>query len=312
MGKRPRVSIGLPVYNGEKYLEEAIDLILAQTFTDFELIIADNASTDCTGEICRAYAYQDQRIHYYRHDKNLGAAPNYNYVFELASGEYFKWAAHDDMLAPKFLSKCIDVLDQNPNVVLCFTQANIIDENSKVVRDDLFDADISLPTPHYRFRNIALIKNTGKIPLLAFGLMRTNIAKNTGLIGNYSSSDVVFIAELSLFGQFYEIPKPLFLWRDHQEQSVRRDLAAERNRSIWFDTSLKSKLFLHKWMYFFGFLKAIKGSPVEWRSKTYCYLQMVHWLLLPANFKPMVKDVLLAVKEVTDPNISKNQRINSC
>ena len=96
----PRVSIGLPVYNGDNYLAETLDSILAQTFTDFELIISDNGSTDRTEAICRRYAAQDHRVRYVRNPSNLGAARNYKRAFELARGEYFKWNGHDDPLAP--------------------------------------------------------------------------------------------------------------------------------------------------------------------------------------------------------------------
>lgn len=299
MGKKPRVSIGLPVYNGEKYLEEAIDSIIAQTFSNFELIIADNASTDRTDEICRAYAARDQRIHYYKQDRNLGAAPNYNFVFEHASGEYFKWAAHDDMLALEYLYKCVKVLDQNPDVVLCFTKAKLIDEYSKYLKDVNYKGNTNTPKPQYRFRNHALdFQNAPLVPLLAFGLMRTDVVNKTGLIGNYPSSDVVFIAELAFYGKFYEISEPLFIWREHPEQSVKGDLASDRRRSVWFDSSLEDKIFLHKWMYFFGFLKAIKRSPISPNSKAYSYLIIIRWAFIPANFRSMVKDVLLAIKEL--------------
>jgi len=115
---KPRVSIGLPVYNGENYLEEAIDSILAQTYKDFELIISDNASTDRTPDICQAYANKDPRIRYYRNEKNIGAAVNFNRVFELSSSEYFKWAAHDDIIAPDYISECIEILDNDDSIVL--------------------------------------------------------------------------------------------------------------------------------------------------------------------------------------------------
>src|SRR5512141_2931759 len=115
----PRISIGLPVYNGEKYLELTIKSILAQSFTDFELIIADNASTDRTQEICQIYAARDRRIRYLRNEQNLGAAPNHNRVFQLSSGEYFKWSGYDDLIKPDFLAKCIDILDRNPSVAIC-------------------------------------------------------------------------------------------------------------------------------------------------------------------------------------------------
>src|SRR5689334_3559190 len=92
--KSPKVSIGLPVYNGENYLAKTIASILAQTFTDFELIICDNASSDSTQRICEDFARQDARVRYGRNEKNLGAGPNYDLAFSRSTGTYFKWAAH--------------------------------------------------------------------------------------------------------------------------------------------------------------------------------------------------------------------------
>src|SRR5262249_60446249 len=104
-------SVGLPVFNGESYLESAITSVLGQTFEDFELIICDNASTDRTAEICNDYAARDSRIRYFRNPRNLGAAPNYNLAFSQARGRYFKWLAHDDRMRPSFLAKTVRVLD---------------------------------------------------------------------------------------------------------------------------------------------------------------------------------------------------------
>src|SRR5262245_44673342 len=106
-----RVAIGMPVWNGEKCVAEAIESIRAHTFGDFQLLVSDNASTDATEEICRGYAARDGRIRYIRQDRNIGAAPNHNYVFRHSTGEYFKFAAHDDVLAPRFIEECIAVLD---------------------------------------------------------------------------------------------------------------------------------------------------------------------------------------------------------
>src|SRR5262245_31410059 len=116
--RRPRVSIGVPVYNGERYLRECIDSILGQTFRDFELILSDNASTDATRTICEAYATRDPRVRYYRNEQNLGACRNFNRCVELARGDYFLWAAHDDAIAPEYLARCVEALDRDPSVVL--------------------------------------------------------------------------------------------------------------------------------------------------------------------------------------------------
>ena len=115
---KAKLSIGMPIYNGDEFLKEAIESLLNQTFEDFEIIISDNASTDQTQQICRYYADLDPRIRYYRCKENLGAAWNYNRVFELSYGEYFKWAAHDDYCAPSFFERCVEALDRDRNIIL--------------------------------------------------------------------------------------------------------------------------------------------------------------------------------------------------
>ena len=97
MTAAPRLSVGLPVYNGENYLAESLEALLGQSYEDFELIISDNASTDGTADICRRYGKQDSRIRYIRQPRNIGLAPNHNFVFEQSRGEFFKWAAADDL-----------------------------------------------------------------------------------------------------------------------------------------------------------------------------------------------------------------------
>ncbi len=129
----PRVSVGLPVYNGADYVAEAIKSILGQTYQDFELLIQDNASTDATENICRAYAARDPRVSYVRNLRNVGAAANYNLVFERARGHYFKWAAHDDVCAPDFLVRCVGALDRDPAVVLCCGQTRLINDDGSPV-----------------------------------------------------------------------------------------------------------------------------------------------------------------------------------
>src|SRR5215216_2482679 len=188
---KPKIAVGMPVYNGERYIESAITSILGQTYTDFELIISDNASTDRTQEICSAYATRDSRIRYSRNSVNLGAAPNYNLVFELSSSEFFKWADYDDLLAPEFLSKCIEVMDEDSGIVLCFPSARVIDESGNVLGDHQFMSLTDSPEASIRFRNLALY------PDMAYqvsGLMRSSAVKKTALHGSYPSSDLVLLA----------------------------------------------------------------------------------------------------------------------
>src|SRR5215471_14790269 len=129
----PLVSVGLFVYNGERFLEETLLSILKQTFTDFELIVSDNASTDRTSEIAKAYAERDDRIRYYRSEKNMGAGWNVRRVYELATGKYFKQAAVDDLLAPDFLRQCIEVLESDPTYVLAHSKIKVIGEGGNFI-----------------------------------------------------------------------------------------------------------------------------------------------------------------------------------
>lgn len=282
--KTPRLSIGLPVYNGENYLREALDSILSQSFKDLELIISDNASTDATEQICREYAGKDQRIQYYRNNVNLGAAKNFNLVFELSKGEYFKWAAHDDILAPDFLLKCIQVLDNNTSVVLCCTKTQFIDEQGHFLSNYERKFKFDDQSPSHRFSDLALL-NHGCYPV--FGVIRSEVLKTTPLIGNYTSSDRVLIGELSLHGPFIEIPEYLFLRRNHQEQSVAA-YNDGRLRMEWFDPSKSKKLVFLTWKIFVEYCRGVKRAPLNLNERIDCYLVMSKWA--QRNWKGFIYD----------------------
>ena len=128
MKATPLVTVGMPLYNADRHLREALDSILAQDYANFELVISDNASSDATGSICQAYAARDERVTYHRSERNLGAVWNFNRVFELGRGEYFMWAAHDDLRAPQYLSSCVAAMEVHPEAVLCCTEIGFIDE----------------------------------------------------------------------------------------------------------------------------------------------------------------------------------------
>jgi len=114
---KPQISIGLPVYNAELFIHKKIKSLLEQTFTDFELIISDNGSTDSTSLICEEYAKKDKRIKYIKQEKNMGAVWNYNLVLKEAKCDYFLWVAADDILSPKFIEKNINILETKDNVI---------------------------------------------------------------------------------------------------------------------------------------------------------------------------------------------------
>lgn len=286
----PRVSIGLPVFNGEQYVAAAIDSILAQRFTDFELLISDNASTDRTREICESRAV-DRRIRYVRLAQNEGAAANFDHVFALARAEYFKWAAHDDLIAPDWLSKCVDALDQDPTAVLCQTGAAEIDAGGLVVRQ--LDAElphVSSPALASRFADLVLIDHAC---LDVFGLIRSDILRQTPRIAGFIASDRVLLAELGLHGRFLQLPERLFFLREHAQRSI--NALPFHRRAAWFNPAAASTRVFPHWRFYaeyFVRVHQVCRRPVDrWR----CYGQLCRWPWTNMNWARLIADVVIAV-----------------
>ena len=315
--ENPRVSIGLPVYNGSRFLKTTIEAILNQSFQNFELIIADNASTDMTEEICREYAAQDKRIRYHRNQENIGAAPNYNLVFQLSRGEYFKWAAHDDIFAPEFLEKCIEVLDKDPEIVLCHSMAKVIDENGNFLdnKDELYvkftNDNVKLKTdsqkPYERFCDLAYLPHSC---YQIFGVIRSSILKETPLIDRYAGADRLLLARLSLYGRFYEIPEHLFFLRRHSEQSININARSIHLYTIWHDPSKKGKIIFPRWRRFNEHIIAINQSPLNWQQRLGCYLVLA--TIFTIYWRGMVNDLVIAnIQIIEQLYCTLNSRINA-
>ncbi len=259
----------MPVYNAERYLEEALKAILCQTFSGFELIISDNASTDRTAEICRTYACKDKRIRYVRNPTNLGASRNFGRVFELSKGEYFRWATYDDLMAPQTIERCLEVLEREPAVVLCYPKTVNIDQNGDVLDyyEDHFD--FSSPDPRKRFHDF--LRRVYRYNCNAmFGLIRRTALERTSLIGSYHSSDKVLLAQLVLKGPFREVPEYLFFKRFHPAISTAA-LKTEKEYAEWHDTSLKGRPAFPRLKRAVEFARSIRNSPLEWSEKMSCY-----------------------------------------
>ena len=213
------VSVGLPVYNGADYLREALDSLLAQDYPDFELIISDNCSTDETGEIAREYAARDPRVRYSRTDRNIGPILNWTRVYRLARGEFFMWAAHDDLRAPRSLSLCIEALRENPRAVMCCPDVRFIDERGHDITDS-FPFECIHPTGATAFERMRKVaRSTAWVDVYA--LVRTPALASTRL-GQITvwGGDVVLISELSMLGEVVEAPGALFEYRIFQEKTV--------------------------------------------------------------------------------------------
>lgn len=226
------VSIGLPVRNGEAFLEETLYSLLAQVYEDFEVVIADNASDDRTLEIARAFAAADPRVKVFSHPTNLGAAANYNFVFTHSEGKFFKWTGHDDTYAPQFLQRCINELEElGEDVVLVHTGTRLIDYQSAelAINDERVEALASQPSERMRY----IIRNVYSANAI-FGLMRRDALEDTRLIDRYYASDYILLAELAMLGKIRQVPDVLMSRRVHQEMShlVNRSV---RDLLAWYD-----------------------------------------------------------------------------
>ena len=307
----PLISIGVPVYNGANFIKEALDSILSQTYKNFELIISDNASTDETEQICREYASKDSRIHYHRSPQNLGAAWNFNRVLELSSGKYFKWAAHDDVLAPDFLLKCVEVLERDPALILCHCQAKVIDDRGNVLQEYKVQLNTNSPKPHERFHE--LLHQHLCFPI--FGLIRTDILKKIDSpMGNYSHADGILLLKFALLGRFYEIPEYLFFYRKHAQQSISlfsQNFLVYNNKddkqsidlfpdfhayAVWFDPAKKGKILFPHWRIFSECLSTVWSAPISWYEKILCYLSVIkQW---NGGTILLIKDLLVVLPQI--------------
>jgi len=265
-----KISIGMPVYNGEKFIKSSLDSILKQTYPYFELIISDNASYDRTKDICLEYVRKDNRIKYIRNKENLGAAENYNNVFKMSSSKYFKWAAADDLIAPVFLEQCLATLEENTDVVVCYAKTKIINAEDKVIKEynDNLHLDESDPGKRY----LQLLQTVGECNAV-FGLIRSDILAETSLIGNYIASDVVLLAELSLRGKFYEIPEFLFFRREHPQASSWDK--SQKKQLDFFDPRNSNRITLQRLRKLHGYFCAVKNSGLSFKEKMPLYMYLL-------------------------------------
>jgi glycosyltransferase involved in cell wall biosynthesis len=289
--QRGLVSIGVPVYNGETYLAEAFASMLSQTYAPIEIIVSDNGSSDATEAICRRHAALDPRIRYYRNDVNRGSAWNFNAVFDRARGEYFKWWAYDDLCDPSYIEKCVDVLDRDPSVSLCFARTTIIDERGRRVRDYDDQMDLRWAQPDLRFRQ--MLFREARQCNAQFGVMRARVLEKTPLLGGYAASDEILLTELALRGAICQIPERLFFRRDHPRTSIRTH-GSVRRVIAFVDPHKTGDFQLPHWRWLAEYSRAISRVPIDPVDKLKCYGTLGMWLCRYSH--RLFKDVLLVAR----------------
>jgi glycosyltransferase involved in cell wall biosynthesis len=267
----PRLTVACPVYNADEYLELALGSLLDQSFDDYEVFISDNGSTDGTEEICRAFAARDERVRYVRSEVNHGLSWNWNTLIAGARGEYFKCAAHDDLHARDHLLRTTSVLDERPDVVLCYPKTIDIDAEGRELGIHPDNMDLQQPTAHERLGH--LLRHM-RFCNPIFGVMRTEVLRSTGWMRPYGRADRVLLAEMSLRGKYFEVPEPLFYRRLFSGRSLERyadsaDLDRFMHRSSTPPTGFPwTRLF-------FAHAQAISRAPIPAAERVRCYREFV-------------------------------------
>lgn len=279
MPSLPRLSIGLPVYNGERYLAETLECFLAQTFKDFELIISDNASTDLTPEICRSFSRRDPRIRYHRSEKNRGAVHNYNKVFALAQSPLFKWTADDDVYHPEYLQECVRILDEDREVVLAHSRVKFVDDGGREFEFDSGTGSYIDPRTGERRKPDGATVGDSDFSLVRFwqvlsgarwgthmfGVMRREVLQKTKLLPDFAGSDRAMLAELALLGRFRCSTEILYAKRFHGRGSFSLNQGELRG---WLNTD--GKRYSRRVRQLRAYFGATTGKPMGLLEKAGC------------------------------------------
>ena len=281
----PLVSVGIPVFNGERFVSESVQSILDQDYPNLEVIISDNGSTDSTPEILRGFSERDDRIRLFTHAENRGATWNFNFVFSRGQGGLFKWATHDDLCAPSFIRECVSALESTPGAVLAYPRASIIDEHGSVIRE-FPGAGFGCEVDRLERVRSMLSRESGCFEIC--GVIRRDALSATRMLGRYAGADRVLLFELGVSGRFVEVEKRLFFYRRHEAQSVSRH-RDPRERSRWFDSQAPEGGVFPYWRVLREHIGVIhRRWPREGRLRAYVLL--IHWLR--NHYRALTREVM--------------------
>lgn len=296
----PLVSIGLPVYNGARYLREAVKDFLVQSFGDFELILSDNASTDETEELCRDFEKLDARIRYVRNEVNIGALPNANQAIALARGKYFCLAAHDDRRSPEFLERLVSALESNTGAVLAYGRSTLIDEHGASLQTGTkglnalpdvpgarpvdYDRKLERALPEEPLKRFKAVLQSNDVNSPVHGLFRTDVLRDLG--GHrFHGSDRLLVAGAALTGRFMFVDEDLFSFRIHPDSTFFLD------REAWVlrETGGLSKSSPADTLRTFGnYLKTVQASDLPRTQRLQGYLAAVRYAVRPTALRNLL------------------------
>lgn len=284
MQTSPAVSIGLPVYNGERYLSAALDALLGQDYADFELIISDNASEDRTAELCQDYAARDPRIRYFRNDANIGINPNFNRPLQLARAPLFRWAAHDDLVTPDYLGACVGLLRDAPDAVLAQSYVRIIDSDGRDLGD--YDGGLTGAESADLVERFAALILSRHLCTEMFGVIRTGALRRVRGLGYYYGADRGMVAALGLLGRFVHEPRLLFMSREHPGRGSRSGDYAPKRRA------LPAQSVPRTWELYRSYRRAVLELVQDPAERQRCFALLRRWWLVDWNAARLAVDLV--------------------
>lgn len=269
----PLVSIGVPVYNDEKWLRRSLDHLLQQDYYNIEIVIADDLSTDGSSKICREYADKDPRIRFFQNKFNFGAVGNHRFVFELSTGDYFAWGSGHDYFHPSFVSRCLEILEQDKSVIHCCYQTLIIgvDGSPEKTTTDVLDTRGLNPAQRY----MKVLKGAVTNADIFYGLYQAKALSQSNPYRNIFGGDLVFLAEISLLGATVQLDEVL-----HYRQRNRYE-SPEQAEERWIDIMIQPRGFCLE-------------AAAPWLDMVYDYIKVIHCSSLSLSDKELLSGEVVA------------------
>jgi glycosyltransferase involved in cell wall biosynthesis len=257
------VTIGVPVYNGDRHISSCLDSLLAQTHREFVLLVADNASTDRTAEICMQYAAKDSRVKYHRHPSNIGMYGNFNFLLRSVQTPYLKLANADDFWAPEMVADALEVMERDRSVELCYPMMTLVAEDGSETelyprRLHVMDRD-----PVVRFRRV--LAEIGLVSQL-MGVVRTSTVQRMQRLTNHPVSDRMFVAEIALYGAIFQTGEFQYFRRFHPGSSSFDRSSEQHQLERVFEQGVKRLRYM-AWKYHLGLLRRVARSPLQVKDK---------------------------------------------
>jgi glycosyltransferase involved in cell wall biosynthesis len=273
----PLLSFAIPIRNGERFLPRLLDSLLAQDFSNFEIVISDNASTDRTAEVCQQYCLQDQRIRYHRNSENIGLNANFNLLITLAQGKYMRWIGADDRLEPDYARKCVAALEARPDLIGVTTYQDFIDDHGNRDYCEYTGDRLDFPQAHKRYaRMVWFMSRDFRYIDPIYTMVRRDVLAEIGGHKPVLGADQVLAVELSLHGAFGHIPECLAHrgWHFSEKLWPSRDQVLQQNFHKDY-SKVKQQTYLNV---VWSFWQPVLSLPLSWSEKLLCVPTITYYL----------------------------------